>query len=190
MKNSSIAFALCAGILLSGCATAGHEYGPAYGGGYDDYAAYGDEYGTYERARVVDAQPIYDTVSTPVSRRVCREVPVRRVQRDGGSAAATILGGLIGGLAGHQIGSGSGNTAATVAGAIAGAAIGQHASNDPDRVYRGVQTRCHRVRDYQRDQRLSGYRVTYQYNGETFTTRTAQHPGKWIRVKVSVVPVE
>ena len=34
-----------------------------------------------------------------------------------------------------------------------------------------------------------GYRVSYEYGGEVYTTRMATHPGETIRVRVHVTPV-
>ena len=48
--------------------------------------------------------------------------------------------------------------------------------------------RCatHYVTEERRD--LEGYLVTYRYAGRQYTTRTHQHPGKRIRVRVEVTP--
>lgn len=188
MKILSVTTALVAGLVLSGCVSAAHVYDRGYGPGYG-YRSTGRS-ASFDRARVISAEPIYHTITRPVSRRVCRRVPVRHVDSDAGTVAGTILGGLLGGLAGHQVGSGSGQTAATVVGAIAGAAIGRHVTNDPSRVYRTMDRRCRMQRSYRSSQRLSGYRVTYTYNGERMTTRTAHDPGRWLRVRVAVTPAE
>ena len=43
---------------------------------------------------------------------------------------------------------------------------------------------------YEAQQQLVGYRVEYRYEGQTFTTRTIEHPGEFIRVRVNVDPVD
>lgn len=163
------------GLVAAGCATAGHDYR----GSVD-----------YDWAEVLEAEPIVEHVRVPVSREVCWDEEVHYTDRGRGSAAGTILGGLIGGVAGHQIGSGSGNTAATVVGTLAGAAIGSRASSGPPRHYSSVEERCRLERAYRSEERLQGYRVTYLYNGQTYTTRTRHDPGSRIRVRVSVSPAE
>lgn len=168
-----------AGLMVAGCATAGHPTG-----GHPTGRA------VYDWAEVIDAQPVYAYERVPVSREVCWDEEVRHSRSGGGNTAGTVLGGLIGGLAGHQVGSGSGNTAATVVGTLAGAAVGNQASRGPSRDYYSVEERCRVERDYREEERLTGYRVTYLYNGETYTTRTRHDPGAQIRVRVSVSPAE
>lgn len=174
MRVSTMIFPLIAGMAVSACAVAEHRPGGV----------------EYDYAEVVSSQPIYDTVRVPTSREVCWDEQVHYVDRGRGSAAGTILGGLIGGVAGHQIGSGSGNTAATVVGTLAGAAIGNNATRGPGRHYTTIEERCRIERDYHEEHRLSGYRVTYLYNGQTYTTRTRHDPGEYIRVRVAVSPAE
>jgi len=53
-----------------------------------------------------------------------------------------------------------------------------------------VEERCRLERAYRSEERLQGYRVTYLYNGQTYTTRTSHDPGNRIRVRVSVSPAE
>lgn len=163
-----------AGLVVAGCATAGDTRGGT----------------TYDWAEVLDAKPVYEYERVPVSREVCWDEEVRHSRRGDGGTAGTVLGGLIGGLAGHQVGSGSGNTAATVAGTLAGAAVGREASRGPSRDSYSVEERCRLERDYREEERLAGYRVTYLYGGETYTTRTRRDPGDRLRVRVSVSPAE
>lgn len=164
----------CAGLVAAGCATAGHQSGGV----------------VYDWAEVIEAEPLVDRVRVPVSREVCWDEEVHHRERGRGSTAGTIVGGLIGGLAGHQIGSGSGNTAATVVGTLAGAAVGNRASSGPPRHYSSIEERCRVERDYRTEERLEGYRVTYLYNGQTYTTHTRHDPGSRIRVRVAVSPAE
>lgn len=163
-----------AGLLAAGCATAGDSRGGT----------------VYDWAEVLEARPVYQYERVPVSREVCWDEEVRHSRRGDGGTAGTVLGGLIGGLAGHQVGSGSGNTAATVVGTLAGAAVGREASRGPSRHHYSVEERCRVERDYREEERLAGYRVTYLYGGETYTTRTRRDPGDRIRVRVSVSPAE
>lgn len=174
MKALRTTLFAAAGLLVAGCATAGHPSGGA----------------VYDWAQVLEAKPVYEYHRVPVSREVCWDEEVRHSRRGDGGTAGTVLGGLIGGLAGHQVGSGRGNTAATVVGTLAGAAVGREASRGPSHDYYTVEERCRLERDYREEERLTGYRVTYLYNGETYTTRTQRDPGDRIRVRVSVSPAE
>jgi uncharacterized protein YcfJ len=46
------------------------------------------------------------------------------------------------------------------------------------------------VNRYEPRQQVVGYRVDYRYEGQTFTTRTRGYPGRFIRVRVDVDPVD
>ena len=92
---------------------------------------------------------------------------------------------------GHQFGGGHGKTVLTIAGAITGASIGTqiaHGNNDDYSSHR-VQ-RCHTTDQSRIVEDIDGYRVTYRYNGETFTKRTSTRPGKRIPINVRVTPYE
>ena len=53
----------------------------------------------------------------------------------------------------------------------------------------GTVQRCRTVSDnYQSEPEVVGYDVTYRYAGQTYRTTTPYHPGKTIRVAVSVRP--
>ncbi len=154
--------------------------------------------GEYDFAEVVAVEPIVRLVTVTVPRRECwnEEVAVdrRRDRRgNGGSTGATIAGGLLGGVIGRQIGGGSGRDAMTVVGALVGSAIGSNAGRDNDVrrdrdvVYDTVR-RCETRDEVREEERVDGYHVTYLYNGREYTTRTRNHPGDRLRVRVSVNP--
>lgn len=48
--------------------------------------------------------------------------------------------------------------------------------------------RCYTTTVSYQERQLDGYTVTYVYRGNTFQTRTAQHPGKRIRIRVQLRP--
>ena len=143
-----------------------------------------------DRAEVIQAQPLYEQV------RVARPVSECWIERVAdasghGGGAATLAGGIIGGVIGHELARGHARTPVTVAGALLGASLGQGlgaASRRPPAV-RNVR-RCATVNRYEQRQQLVGYRVDYRYEGQTFTTRTRSHPGRFIRVRVNVDPVD
>ena len=149
----------------------------------------------YDRARVVAVEPLYETVTYEVPRQQCH---VQRVQyRDDvghRSRTAPIVGAIIGGAVGNAVGHSKTNKkVGTVVGAILGGTIGadisrrnrRHASH----VSYGDEEVCHVVNDIRAEERLLGYRVTYRYAGETYTTRMDRDPGRDVRVRVHVTPV-
>ena len=104
-----------------------------------------------------------------------------------------ILGGIIGAAIGNQIGHGDGRRVATVAGAVVGTAIGHDASTRaPQRVVTESRPydaeRCEVRYDERVEERIEGYRVTYEYNGIRQTTQLPYDPGDRIRVRVNVQP--
>jgi len=171
----------------------------------DDRGRYSRE--EYDYARVVDVKPIVRDVRVTTPRRECwnetRYEEVRyedRPREPHQTAGAMILGGLIGAAVGHNIGHGDGRRAATVAGAVIGSAIGHDnaARRDRNGGYSSREYRESRPYDVERcdvryddeyEQRIDGYRVTYEYNGQTHTTRLPYDPGDRIRVRVDVRPV-
>ncbi len=113
-----------------------------------------------------------------------------------GSAGSMILGGIIGAALGNQIGSGDGRRAATVAGAVIGSAIGHDVGDRRNPRNERVVTesrpydaeRCEVRHEERFEERIEGYRVTYEYNGIRQTTQLPYDPGDRIRVRVDVRP--
>lgn len=140
---------------------------------YNDNIVYG---------KVIDVQPVYERVSVPERQRVCERPRYREKRANTGGA---ILGGIIGGVLGNQIGSGSGRDAATAVGVIAGATMG---ANHPSR--RHQRTRCYTDVRYRQDRQLSGYDVTYEYQGQWYDTFMTRHPGDRVRLAVDVQVIE
>ena len=143
----------------------------------------------YDYAKVVRANPIYQTVRYPVDEQVCWEEQVWQGRRP--SAAPVVLGAVIGGVVGHQFGDGDGRTAMTVAGAAVGGAIGAQVARNNYRHggYPGVGERCEMQRNWRTEQRITGWDVTYRYRGAIYHTRTLENPGRRIRVVVNARPV-
>lgn len=153
----------------------------------------------YVKARVVGVEPVMRTVQVrgPVERRCWTETRAREVTRPAynpGAVGNTIIGAVIGGVIGHQFGHDGRYAASTAAGALLGGAIGNNLSQQ------GVQTytvsepvqRCE-VRHRERTvQQVVGYRVSYRYHGQIYTTRMDREPGRFIRVRVSerVTPLD
>ena len=50
--------------------------------------------------------------------------------------------------------------------------------------------RCDVRYEHEYEERIDGYRVTYEYNGREYTTRMPYDPGERIKVRVAVAPAE
>lgn len=152
--------------------------------------------GFVDHARVTHVEPIVRQVRVETPRRECWDESVEVYHPGRGrhdSATPMILGGIIGGVVGNQFGKGHGRDAATVAGALLGGTLGRDIGQRPT-PHGGyysteTETRCETYTDTRIEERIEGYRVTYRYRGEEFTTRTAEDPGKRIRIRVGVHPL-
>jgi uncharacterized protein YcfJ len=150
----------------------------------------------YDYAPVTHVEPIVRQVRIESPRRECWDetqvVESRPHISDPAVGGRTLLGGIIGGVIGHQFGSGRGRDAATIAGAVIGSGVGYDSArrragtNVEERVVQRCATRYEKAYE----ERVDGYRVTYEYNGREFTTRMPYDPGEKIRVRVAVAPAE
>lgn len=149
----------------------------------------------WDHAKVINVEPVIRQVQISTPRRQCWQEEVRQpvvIQRGPSHASSTLVGAIVGGVIGHQFGGGSGKKLATAAGTMLGASLASDAARanthytSYDRV--SEETRCSTNVEYHTEERTDGYEVTYRYRGETFTTRTPYHPGKKLRLRVSVTP--
>lgn len=127
------------------------------------------------------------------------------------SAAAPVIGAIIGGVIGNQFGKGNGKPVATVAGAVIGGSLANKAAsqrvekyhknrykhNKHKGKYRGkhkgaITKKVCRVshQSVQTINELTGYDVSYRYQGKTYYTQTRHHPGQYINLAVQVTPIE
>jgi uncharacterized protein YcfJ len=135
-----------------------------------------------EFGKVISSTAVVAQVAVPQQQ--CRDE--RQLLQRPTSGGGALLGALIGGAVGNNIGGGLGRAAATGLGVVAGAAIGDRteAANSPPTE---VPVRsCLTVTSY--ENRIVGYDVTYDYNGQRYTTRLAQDPGARVALDVTVVP--
>ncbi|BAN68756.1 glycine zipper 2TM domain-containing protein [endosymbiont of unidentified scaly snail isolate Monju] len=178
---------LALGIALTGCATAS----PHWDDDHDEYRHRGPFEDT---ARVIRVTPIYETVRVSVPEERCWKE--RYYQRsDYGhddSYTPPIVGAIVGGVVGNQFGRGSGKTAMTVAGSLLGASIARDLNHGDRHVdYRPRHRRRCEVTDrVEEHEEIVAYRVKYRYKGRVFHTRMNHHPGKHIRVRVDVRPID
>ena len=149
----------------------------------------------YDYAPVRRVEPIVRQVRVETPRRECWDetqyVASRPHISDPKVGGPTLLGGVIGGVIGHQFGSGSGRDAATVAGAVIGAHVGyDSAARRTSTTEERTVQRCAVRYEDDYEERIEGYRVTYEYNGREYSTRMPYDPGERIRVRVAVAPAE
>ncbi len=151
----------------------------------------------YDYAPVTGVTPIYTDVQVRTPRTQCWDEQV--AYRQPGSPAGALIGGLIGAAVGNKAGRHGhhhgwryhhrGNRgAATVAGAAVGALIGSEISRANAPTQFVTEQRCQVVDEFTTQRELVGYDVRYRYNGREYLTRTDQHPGDRIRVRVDVTP--
>lgn len=167
---------------------------PAMAQGWGGYAE-----PVYDYAEVVRVDPIIRTIERPQYRNECWGEPVTyreppRYVRHRGPRAPAILGGIVGGVIGNQFGHGGGRDAATAAGAMLGYSMVRD-TQDYGGYYAGgreftrYERRCTPRTDYRRDEQVTGYDVTYRYQGRLYHTVTDYPPGASLRVRLDVSPV-
>ena len=146
----------------------------------------------YDWAQVISVSPVYQTVSVVEPYEECHDEQVA-YRRGGGSATGPILGAILGGALGNAVGHKKRNKqVGVVVGALLGGSIGSdiaRANRAHDRVSYRTETRCRVVDETRREERLTGYDVTYEYGGTTYRTRMQRDPGDRVRVRVRVTPV-
>ena len=152
--------------------------------------AFADVY--YDEAEVVDVEPIVRQVETVEPKEHCWFETVQRRHRGDDSVTAPLLGAIIGGAVGNAVGHKKRNKQV---GAVVGAMLGGSLARDISRANRdGASVRqvrrevCEVVEQRTTEERVTGYMVTYRYQGETHRARMERRPGERIRVRVKVAP--
>jgi uncharacterized protein YcfJ len=179
MSNTLKATVILAGLGLAGTALADHGPRPQV-----------------VFAPVIDVAPLVRQVAVTRPRQECwlETAIVPSYGAAGRGVAPVIAGGLIGGVIGHQIGHGSRNRAMTVLGTLVGSAIAsdaaaKQAAYASNAGYgREVTTqRCETVSETFNEERIDGYRVTYEYMGQRYATIMPEPPrGDRIRLHVTI----
>lgn len=151
--------------------------------------------GDIDYAQVTAVRPIVQIVevSTPEERCWQEEYLVDRRYGHSQSNTPGILGAIIGGAIGNELGN---HKSSQRVGTVVGAVLGHSVARDIMRQQEGptvreVETveRCETVYQSYEEERIVGYNVTYNYNGQDYTIRTDHDPGDRIRVRVSVQPI-
>lgn len=141
-----------------------------------------------DTAEVISSVPIYGSINEP--RQQCWTETVTTPGDPERGYMGTIVGGVAGGLIGSTIGSGNGQVAAAAAGAALGALAGNSVDERnarPNPQPQQVQ-RCQTVNSA--SQGITGYRVTYNYNGRNSTVVLPYDPGQRIQVSVNASGAE
>ena len=142
-----------------------------------------------DRARVQSVEPQYEQVQLPREECGSQWVTENRPVASGPNYGGVIIGGVAGGLIGNQVGKGSGREAATAAGAVIGAIAGDRIAGQGAPQYEQTQREVRSCRTvYDAQQRVTGYRVNYEYQGRAYSTLMREQPGNTVPVRVSVTP--
>jgi uncharacterized protein YcfJ len=157
---------------------------PLYAGSYKHHTRHGQEE-MIVKARVSHVEPIIERVQIPSERRECwdEEVSGRYSHR---SSDGMLVGAIIGGVIGHNIGNSRHRGATTAMGTLIGATIGHDADRIDSHPYRTVEQHCAIHTDYVEEERISGYRVSYDYQGLSYVTRMDRDPGRFVRLRLSL----
>ncbi len=129
-------------------------------------------------ANVVSATPVTDSVAAP--RQDC--VEGQQVVQQQPSGAGALIGAIAGGVVGNQFGHGFGRAAATGLGVVAGSAIGNNVEANANPPTTVPVRRCRNVSAY--ENRIVGYDVVYEYNGQRYTTRLPNDPGPRLAIDI------
>ena len=160
-----------------------------------------------DQARVRSAEPQYENINVPRNECTSQWINERggrgnrndyeRQMGQDRQYGGAIVGGLAGGVIGHQIGGGSGKDAATALGVVLGAITGDRLENRNPRAsyddgrYETAQREVQRCRTvYDAQTRITGYRVAYDYRGQSYTAFMRNNPGNSLPVRVTVDPIE
>jgi uncharacterized protein YcfJ len=141
-------------------------------------------------ANVVGVTPVTEQVNRPTQQcwtemqQVTQAAPAQR------NYLGAIIGGVAGGLLGAQVGRGNGQIAGAAVGAGVGALTGDAVANRNSAAGTVTTTtpvqRCRQVDNIQTV--TTGFMVTYEYDGQRFSTRLPYNPGNQLRVNVAVTP--
>ncbi|MDH5785172.1 MAG: hypothetical protein OEZ16_06115 [Chromatiales bacterium] len=180
MKKTTLIVPLLAS-LIAAPAIAGHGHGHERGHHKGKHHRHDS---VVVMARVVRVQPIIDVVQLPQQRRECWNEQVTGTATHH-SNDGMLVGAILGGVIGHNIGHGSQRDVTRTAGTIIGATIGHQNDRHYQQPVTYTEQRCSQHTDYVSEEQIRGYRVTYHYQGERYTTRMDHDPGSHVQIRVS-----
>lgn len=169
-------------------------------------------YGNKKWAKVTNVQPITRVVEKRIPHRVCWNEPVNYKRNNHGnyknhnhfknhknqsdhnnhsSYSGTSIGGIVGGAVGNKVS--HNKKVGTVIGALLGASVGyelthQRPAISRNKRHRAKQRHCEVEYEVRYQEKVIGYHVWYRYHGNEYKTRTDNHPGNRIKIKVDVRP--
>lgn len=136
------------------------------------------------KARVSRVEPIVEVVQIPQQRRECWDEEVSGVSRRH-STDGMLVGAIIGGVIGHNVGNRHNRDTNSAIGSVIGATIGHNSDRSHSEPYSYIEQRCSVTTDYMEEERILGYRVSYHYQGEHYTTRMDRDPGHFVQLRIS-----
>lgn len=153
---------------------------------------YGEGATWYVDAPVVHVERMTESVRVSEPREYCWNERVHHTERPRGGVKGALVGSIIGGAIGNNVARGEDDRqTARLAGAVLGGVFGHSVSQGPPghgrRVVR-TERRCDVEYVSHREERVTGYRVTYRYDGREMTTWRKHHPGDRIRLRVRIDP--
>ena len=134
-----------------------------------------------EVGKVISSVQVIQQVSVP--RQVCSQEQVAVQQNKSGAGAA--MGAIAGGVLGNQIGGGNGKAAATALGIFGGAIFGNNIEGAPVPQTQTVQN-C--MTQNIIENRVTGYNVTYEFNGKQYNVQLPRDPGPTIKLNITPAP--
>lgn len=141
------------------------------------------------KAPVVAKQPIYsNTTVANGTVTQCREVHIQQdkpgVFNGTGEALKgngdAIAGAIIGGIIGNQFGGGTGKDVMTGLGVIVGSNIGAETNKKPRVITRTI---CDEIPQYTTQTTITGWNVSYQYDGNVYHTQMKDDPGSYVTLE-------
>jgi uncharacterized protein YcfJ len=140
-------------------------------------------------ANVVGVSPITEQVNHPAQQCWTETEQVTQTAPQERNFLGAIIGGVAGGLLGSQVGRGNGRIVGAAVGAGVGAVAGDAVANqnNSNATTTAPVQRCRQVDNFQAV--TTGYMVTYEYDGQRFSTRLPYNPGNQLRVNVAVTPL-